>query len=160
MPSPPQLVPHPVLPPNVVSNQVLLMLTQNVPHILPHLSMSRSLTPCCLRLEGRRTWGGRGRRARHAGQLSLWQPKGSPVGTFPGAPRGAVLCGSVIEIKIYHPGWSGSVHWTLDCGAQHHRFHSPVRAHAWATGRVPGRGSMRGNHTLIFLPLFLPPSPL
>ena len=27
----------------------------------------------------------------------------------------------------------------------------PVRAHAWVAGQVPGRGHMRGNHTLLFL---------
>ena len=37
----------------------------------------------------------------------------------------------------------------------------PVRAHAWVIGQVPGRGRMRGNHTLMFLSLsFSPPSRL
>ena len=35
----------------------------------------------------------------------------------------------------------------------------PVRAHAWVAGQVPSRGCLRGNHTLMFLSLFLPPSP-
>ena len=29
----------------------------------------------------------------------------------------------------------------------------PVRAHAWVVGQVPSRGSVRGNHTLMFPPL-------
>ena len=32
----------------------------------------------------------------------------------------------------------------------------PVRAHAWVVGQVPSRGCTRGNHTLMFLILFLP----
>ena len=37
----------------------------------------------------------------------------------------------------------------------------PVRAHAWVAGHVPSGGSMRGNHTLMFLSLsFSFPSPL
>ena len=32
----------------------------------------------------------------------------------------------------------------------------PVRAHAWVVGQVPSWGHMRGNHTLMFLSLFLP----
>ena len=28
-----------------------------------------------------------------------------------------------------------------------------IRAHAWAVGQVPSVGSMRGNHTLMFLSL-------
>ena len=35
----------------------------------------------------------------------------------------------------------------------------PVRALAWVAGQVPSRGRVRGNHTLTFLSLFLPPSP-
>ena len=27
----------------------------------------------------------------------------------------------------------------------------PVGAHAWVAGQVPGRGRVRGNHTLMFL---------
>ena len=34
----------------------------------------------------------------------------------------------------------------------------PVRAHAWVSGLVPSRGSVRGNHTLI--DISLPPFPL
>ena len=29
----------------------------------------------------------------------------------------------------------------------------PVRARAWVVGQVPSRGSMRGNHTLMFFSL-------
>ena len=37
----------------------------------------------------------------------------------------------------------------------------PVRAHAWVAGQVPCRGSVRSNHTLMFLSLsFSLPSPL
>ena len=36
---------------------------------------------------------------------------------------------------------------------------SPVRAHAWVAGWIPSWGSMRGNHTLMFLSLFLSPFP-
>ena len=34
----------------------------------------------------------------------------------------------------------------------------PVRAHVWVAGQVPGRGYVRGNHTLMLLSvsLFLP----
>ena len=35
-----------------------------------------------------------------------------------------------------------------------------VRAHAWVAGQVPSRGHSRGNLTLMFLSLFLFPSPL
>ena len=35
-----------------------------------------------------------------------------------------------------------------------------VRAHAWVACQVPGRGRMRGNHTLMFLLSFSVPSPL
>ena len=35
----------------------------------------------------------------------------------------------------------------------------PVRAQAWVVGEVPSRGCMRGNHTLMFLSLFLLPVP-
>ena len=35
----------------------------------------------------------------------------------------------------------------------------PVRAHAWFAGQVPSRGHVRGNHTSMFLSLFLPPFP-
>ena len=35
----------------------------------------------------------------------------------------------------------------------------PVRAHAWVVGQVPGKGRVRGNHTLVFLSLsFLLPA--
>ena len=34
----------------------------------------------------------------------------------------------------------------------------PVRAHALATGQIPGGGRVRGNHTLIFLSSFFLPS--
>ena len=30
----------------------------------------------------------------------------------------------------------------------------PVRDHAWVAGQIPSRGCTRGNHTLMFLPLF------
>ena len=33
----------------------------------------------------------------------------------------------------------------------------PVKAHAWIVGQVPRWGRSRGNQTLIFLSLFLPP---
>ena len=36
----------------------------------------------------------------------------------------------------------------------------PVRAHDWVVGQVPSRGHERGNHTLMFLSLFLPLFPL
>ena len=29
----------------------------------------------------------------------------------------------------------------------------PIRAHAWVAGQVPSRGRMRGNHSLMLLPL-------
>ena len=35
----------------------------------------------------------------------------------------------------------------------------PVRALAWVAGQVPSRGRARGNHTLMFLPLFFLPFP-
>ena len=35
----------------------------------------------------------------------------------------------------------------------------PVRAHAWVAGQVPSSGCARGNHTLMFLSLFLLPFP-
>ena len=35
----------------------------------------------------------------------------------------------------------------------------PVRAHAWVVGLVPSKGRVRGNHTLMFLSVFLPPLP-
>ena len=35
----------------------------------------------------------------------------------------------------------------------------PIRARAWVVSQVPSRGHMRGNHTLMFLSLFLPPFP-
>ena len=35
----------------------------------------------------------------------------------------------------------------------------PVKAHAWVEGQVHSGSHMRGNHTLIFLPLY-PPLPL
>ena len=35
----------------------------------------------------------------------------------------------------------------------------PVRAHAWVVGQVPSRGHVRGNYTLMFLSLSLPPFP-
>ena len=31
----------------------------------------------------------------------------------------------------------------------------PVRAHAWVAGQVPSGGYVRGNHTLMFLSLFV-----
>ena len=34
---------------------------------------------------------------------------------------------------------------------------SPVRAHAWVAGQVPGGRHVTGNHTWMFLSLFLPP---
>ena len=33
----------------------------------------------------------------------------------------------------------------------------PLRAHAWVAGQVPSKGCSRGNHTLMFLSLFLFP---
>ena len=33
----------------------------------------------------------------------------------------------------------------------------PVHTHAWVAGQVPSRGHARGNHTLLFLSLFLLP---
>ena len=35
----------------------------------------------------------------------------------------------------------------------------PIRAHAWVTGLVSSTGCARGNHTLMFPSLFLPPFP-
>ena len=29
----------------------------------------------------------------------------------------------------------------------------PVKAHAWVAGQVPSRGHVKGNHTMMFLPL-------
>ena len=29
----------------------------------------------------------------------------------------------------------------------------PIRVHAWVSGQVPSEESMKGNHTLMFLPL-------
>ena len=57
------------------------------------------------------------------------------------------------------PGWCGSVDWALAWEPEGHGFDPQSRAHAWVVGQVPSRGSARGNHTLMFLPLFLPPFP-
>ena len=35
----------------------------------------------------------------------------------------------------------------------------PIRAHSWVAGQVPSRRRVRGNHTLMFLSLFLLPFP-
>ena len=64
--------------------------------------------------------------------------------------------------RIIGPGWCSSVDWAQ---AVNQRVASPVqfpvRAHAWVVGQIPSRGCMRGNHTLMFLPvtLFLLPLP-
>ena len=49
----------------------------------------------------------------------------------------------------------------IECGLQRKGspVQFPVRAHAWIVGQVPSGGHMRGNHTLMFLSLFLPPFP-
>ena len=49
--------------------------------------------------------------------------------------------------------------WVLACKSKGHWFNSQSRAHAWVAGQVPSRGYARGNHTLMFLSLFLPPFP-
>ena len=53
---------------------------------------------------------------------------------------------------------AGVAQW-IECGLQTKgslvRF--PVRAHAWVAGQVPSGGHMTGNHTLMFLSLFLSP---
>ena len=51
---------------------------------------------------------------------------------------------------------AGVAQW-IECGLQTKGspVPLPVRAHAWIVGQVPSVGHARGNHTLIFLSLFL-----
>ena len=52
------------------------------------------------------------------------------------------------------PGWCSSVIERRPVN-QRVAVRFPVREHAWVAGQVPSRGSVRGNHTLMFLSLFL-----
>ena len=61
--------------------------------------------------------------------------------------------------KINSPGWYGSVDGVLACEPKGHWFDSQSR-HNPGLWPVPGRGHVRGNHTLMFLFLSLPLPPL
>ena len=53
--------------------------------------------------------------------------------------------------------WLSGLSAVLQNKAPSVRF--PVRARAWVASHVPSRGYVRGNHTLMFLSLFLLPFP-
>ena len=55
---------------------------------------------------------------------------------------------------------AGVAQW-IECGlkTKGSQVRFPVRAHAWIAGQIPSGGHGRGNPTLIFLSLFLLPSP-
>ena len=73
--------------------------------------------------------------------------------------NGIYITGSEKTSKC--PGWCSSVDWAQACEPKGYQLDSQSRAHAWVAGRVPSRGHMRGNHTLMLLSLsFSFPSPL
>ena len=67
-----------------------------------------------------------------------------------------------ISIKVESQPWlEGLSGWSAGLRTKGSPVRFPVRVHAWVAGQVPRKGHVRGNHTLMFLPLsFSLPSPL
>ena len=59
-----------------------------------------------------------------------------------------------------HSALAGVTQWTeYQTANQRVAGSIPSQGTPWAAGQVPSRGRTRGNHTLMFLSLFLPPFP-